>query len=116
MYKLNVKFERQYKPLFLKNGKGQQSLDFYLIDYNIAVECQGEQHFKPIDFAGKGEKWMNQLFEKLLRDYQIDERFKEPLKDQLLLTYQGLTSQDKEIVRTLKQNLRDVEAKLEKIE
>jgi site-specific DNA recombinase len=59
---------------------------------------------------------MNQLFEKLLRDYQIDERFKEPLKDQLLLTYQSLTSTDKEIVRALKQNLRDVELKLEKIE
>lgn len=62
--KLNVKFEIQYKPLFLKNGKGQQSLDFYLLDYNLAIECQGEQHFKPIDFAGKGEIWMNQLFEK----------------------------------------------------
>lgn len=61
--KLNIKYEIQYKPLFLKNGKGQQSLDFYLLDYNIAIECQGEQHFKPIDFAGKGEKWMNQLFE-----------------------------------------------------
>lgn len=61
--KLNVKYERQYKPLFLKNGKGQQTLDFHLPDYNIAIECQGVQHFKPIDFAGKGKKWMNQLFE-----------------------------------------------------
>lgn len=69
--KLSLKYERQYKPLFLKNGKGQQSLDFFLHDYNIGIECQGEQHFKPIDFAGKGEKWMNQLFD---RNKNSDER------------------------------------------
>lgn len=30
---------------------GLQSLDFYLDDYNIAIECQGEQHFKPMGFC-----------------------------------------------------------------
>lgn len=29
---------------------GQQSLDFYLPDYNIAIECQGKQHFEPFHF------------------------------------------------------------------
>ena len=29
-----------------------QSFDFYLPKYNIAIECQGEQHFHPIDFSG----------------------------------------------------------------
>lgn len=33
---------------------GRQSLDFYLPEHHIAVECQGAQHFKPVDFAGKG--------------------------------------------------------------
>ena len=28
-------------------------LDFYLPDYNIAIECQGEQHFKPVTFNRK---------------------------------------------------------------
>jgi hypothetical protein len=41
---------------------GRQSLDFYLSDYKIAIECQGIQHFHPIDFAGKGELWASQLF------------------------------------------------------
>ena len=63
--KLNIKYERQYNPLFLKKGKGQQTLDFHIPDYNIAIECQGEQHFKPIDFAGKGGEWANQAFEKV---------------------------------------------------
>jgi hypothetical protein len=34
---------------------GKQRLDFYLPEYNIAIECQGGQHFKPIDLFG-GEK------------------------------------------------------------
>ena len=48
---------------FFKNGKGYQSLDLYLPDFNIAIECQGIQHFKPIDFGGKGEKWAKKSFE-----------------------------------------------------
>lgn len=83
--KLNVKYEIQYKPLFLKNGKGQQSLDFYLLDYNIAIECQGEQHFKPIDFAGKGEKWMNQLFEKNKKN--DDRKLKKCLANDIKMIY-----------------------------
>ena len=30
-------------------------LDFYLPQYNIAIECQGEQHFKPISFGSKAK-------------------------------------------------------------
>lgn len=36
--------------------------DFYLANYNIAIECQGEQHFIPIDFAGKGKEWAEKEF------------------------------------------------------
>ena len=39
-----VKFEEQKHF----NWLGKQSLDFYLPDYNIAIECQGIQHFKPL--------------------------------------------------------------------
>lgn len=31
--------------------------DAYDIDNNVAYEYQGEQHYKPIDFAGKGQTW-----------------------------------------------------------
>lgn len=31
---------------------GRQSLDFYLPKYNIAVECQGLQHYEVVDFFG----------------------------------------------------------------
>ena len=39
---------------------GKQHLDFYLPKYNIAIECQGMQHFKPIEFFG-GKKAFNDL-------------------------------------------------------
>lgn len=41
---------------------GGLELDFYLPDYKIAIECQGIQHFKPIEFFG-GEKAFNILQE-----------------------------------------------------
>lgn len=54
---------------FRNNFLGKQSLDFYLPDYNIGIECQGRQHFEPIDFGGKGEKWAEkQLIESKERD------------------------------------------------
>lgn len=41
-----IKYEYQKYPDFLSEGLSHQSLDFYLPDYNIAIECQGAQHFK----------------------------------------------------------------------
>lgn len=55
----NVKYERLKRFKWL----GRQSLDLYLPEYNIAIECQGAQHYKPVDFAGKGKEWANQSFE-----------------------------------------------------
>lgn len=45
----NIKYEYQRKFKWM----GQQSLDFYLPDYNIAIECQGKQHFIPTNFGSK---------------------------------------------------------------
>lgn len=44
----NFRYEKQKRFEWL----GRQSLDFYLIDYNIAIECQGIQHFESKDFFG----------------------------------------------------------------
>jgi hypothetical protein len=46
---------------------GRQSLDFYLSDYNVGIECQGEQHFFPVDFVGKGDGWACKEFNKLIK-------------------------------------------------
>ena len=38
-HKINFECQKSFEWL------GKQSLDFYLNDYNIAIECQGKQHF-----------------------------------------------------------------------
>jgi len=55
-----IEYIPQYKTIWLN----KQSLDFYLPKYNIAIECQGIQHFKPVDFANKGDKWAIKEFKK----------------------------------------------------
>ena len=40
----NIEFETQKRFKWL----GGKSLDFYLPKYNIAIECQGLQHFRPV--------------------------------------------------------------------
>ena len=44
----NIEFERQKRFSWL----GKQSLDFYLPKYNIAIECQGRQHFEIVNGFG----------------------------------------------------------------
>lgn len=44
----NIDFEEQKRFEWL----GKQSLDFYIPKYNIAIECQGIQHFEAIKFFG----------------------------------------------------------------
>lgn len=38
-------------------------MDFYLTDYEIAIECQGVQHFKPINHFG-GEDGFNKVIKR----------------------------------------------------
>lgn len=49
LHENNLKFEKEKRFKWL----GLQRIDFYLPEYNIAIECQGEQHFSGYDFKGK---------------------------------------------------------------
>lgn len=49
--KNGIKFERQKTFDWLKNIKSLK-LDFYLPDYNTAIECQGIQHFEAREIWG----------------------------------------------------------------
>ena len=52
LIKNNIKYVQYYRSKWL----GLQSLDFYLPQYDIAIECQGEQHYEPIkQFGGNNE-------------------------------------------------------------
>lgn len=57
--KNNVKYITQYKFKSCKN-KRELPFDFYLSEYNICIEYDGEQHFKPYRFTDKKKS-----FEKL---------------------------------------------------
>lgn len=61
LVKNHIQFEFQKQFKWLRTNKRIQLLDFYLTEYNIAIECQGIQHFKPVDFASKGHE--KQCFE-----------------------------------------------------
>ena len=41
----------------------KQELDIYIPKYKIAIEFQGEQHFKPIDFGNYGNEKAAAIFE-----------------------------------------------------
>lgn len=71
--------------IFLENLR----LDFFLPNHNIAIECQGIQHFKPTDFANKGEEWAQEEFKKTLKR---DERKRQLCKEHniKLLYYSNL--------------------------
>ena len=63
-----VEYKYQYKFEDCKDRK-QLPFDFYLIDFNLCIEYDGIQHYKPVDFAGKGEEWaFEQLFNIQCRD------------------------------------------------
>lgn len=60
----NIYYEQEYSAKWL----GKQRLDFYLPNYGIAIECQGEQHYRPIDFANKGNEWAKKSFLQTLKN------------------------------------------------
>ena len=43
------------------NWLGIQSLDFYLPDYNMGIECQGRQHFEAVEHFGGEDGFKNTL-------------------------------------------------------
>lgn len=67
--KNDIRYELQY---IFKNCIDINPLpfDFYLPDYNIAIEYQGEQHYRSVDFFGGEEKFkIQQKHDNIKREY-----------------------------------------------
>jgi len=47
----NIKYKRQYRLDDCKNIK-PLPFDFYILDKNVLIEFDGEQHYKPVNFFG----------------------------------------------------------------
>lgn len=67
LIKNNILYESQKTFSWLKY-KLPLKLDFYLPNYNIAIECQGIQHFVPIKYTNKKEEDINHYNISILRD------------------------------------------------
>lgn len=52
---------------------GGKSLDFYLEDYNAAIECQGIQHFKEKHFFDKSDPYLNRLKRDISKKHLCEE-------------------------------------------
>jgi hypothetical protein len=81
--KHEIKFIFQYRAKWL----GKQSLDFFLPEYNAAIECQGEQHFKEVFYRSK--HWTKEKAEKNFKEIQSKDKlkFKKCLDNNVRLFY-----------------------------
>ena len=62
----NIQFIPQYGRLGTAHYLSGQTIDFYLPEYNIGIECQGIQHFEPVDFGNRGHTHTNRSFIKIV--------------------------------------------------
>ena len=72
------KFKNNFKVQYTIDGcKNVNKLRFdaYDIDNNIAFEYQGEQHYYPVDFAGKGQEWAAKEHEIILQRDSIKRNY-----------------------------------------
>ena len=87
---------------------GKQHLDFFLPEYNIAIECQGEQHFIPSNFGSK-KKTKEECFK---RTIELDKKKKELcIKNNVKILYfanKNTKSLSKEIITDYKTLLLEI--------
>ena len=69
--KKNIRFEQEKGFPWLRYKK-KMFLDFYLPDYNLAIECQGGQHFMPVDLFG-GEDFYNKTLDRDIAKHDLCE-------------------------------------------
>ena len=60
LLKNNIAFLQEHTFDWLRLKK-KLFLDFYLPDYNCAIECQGGQHFSPVDLFGGEDFFLKTL-------------------------------------------------------
>ena len=100
----NINFIEQ-KTFNKLTYKSNLKIDFYLPDFNIAIECQGIQHFKPINFGSTLDK--EKLFEiNKLRD-KIKKEFCEKNNIKLLY-YTHENIKDKTLIKTKERLINEI--------
>ena len=74
----NIKFEHEKRfDNLIGVGNRQLSYDFYLPNRNLLIECQGQQHEKPIEIFGGEEQFkIQQEHDKRKREYAENNGYK----------------------------------------
>ncbi len=62
--KNNIKYDTQ-KTFQGMRGNRELKCDIFIPEYNLVIEYDGEQHYRPVDFASNGEKWALEEFKKI---------------------------------------------------
>ena len=91
----NIKFEEQ-KVFNIKGHKLR--VDFYLVDYDIVIEYQGQQHFHPIEYFGGEEVFKKQC----LYDNYKKQFFKNKMIEISYLDYDILDKKINDLLKNLK--------------
>lgn len=95
--KYEIDYEYQYTNSFCKNVL-PLPFDFYLWKYNVAIEYQGGQHYKPVYYYGKnkvGKEKAEQYFLKIQKHDKIKKDFCE--ESEIILLTPDYTMSYKEI-------------------
>ena len=74
----NIRFDKGMKYSNLVGiGNGKLSYDFYLSEYNLLIECQGEQHERPVKYFGGIKTFIKQkIHDTRKRKYAHDHNIK----------------------------------------
>ena len=88
--KYNIKFEYEMRFEWL----GSQSIDFYLPDYNIGIECQGIQHYKEVPY---------------FKNYTLEQRKQLDARKRMKCKYYGIN------IHYIRYDEKDIEARIKKI-
>ena len=92
--KNNIQYEEQKRFDWLRN-KISLSLDFYLPEYHIAIECQGRQHFQPVEKFGGDDGFKLTKQRDIIKKRLCEE-------NRILLLYYSTTKQAKDIPNIIK--------------
>ena len=94
----SIEYEQQKVFDWLVDGKKIKRFDFYLPKYNVAIECQGLQHFKPVEWFGgekhfRTQKHNDELKRKLCEEHNIKLLYYSDLK--IEYPYEVITDKNK---------------------
>ena len=74
-YNIDFFYNKSYFEDLLGIGGGLLRPDFIIEDKKIWIEYDGEQHYKPVDFANKGEEWANENHKKQVENDKMKDNY-----------------------------------------